>query len=155
MIFCPIGEKNYECLNAVNSTDYSVYRSLSGTSQKATWKPLVVRCVRADKRQKQLVSDFPWLGGVLVFREKAVDALKDMLETHGELLPIIIEDGVTLYIHNTFVLPNALDEERSTITRFEGTKRIMWIKKTVFHEDVVRGVDIFRLPTQIEWNICI
>jgi hypothetical protein len=142
-----MGKKDYECLNAVNRDDYEVLASLDGTPRKTTWKPIVVRCVRADKRQKQLVSDFPWLGGVLFFRERAVEVLKDMLEKNGELLPIITEDGVNLYVHNTFVLQNALDEDKSTITRF-ADNQLMWIKKEVFHEDAIREVDMFRLPSR-------
>ncbi|MDR1229936.1 MAG: hypothetical protein LBK61_00900 [Spirochaetaceae bacterium] len=146
MIFRPIGKKDYECLNAVNKDDYNVLASLDGTPRKTTWKPIVVRCVRADKRQKQLVSDFPWLGRVLYFRERAAEVLKDMLEENGEMLPIITEDGVNLYVHNTFVLPNVLDEEKTSFWRVEGIDRILGVKRPVFYEKVIRGIDMFRLP---------
>jgi hypothetical protein len=147
MVFDSIGVRDYECLIAVNSDDYAVFRSLDGTPRKATWRPIVIRCVRGDRRWKKRFSDFPWMtGGVLFFREKAAEVLKDILERNGELLPLVLEGGAKLYVHNTFVLPNALDEEKSTIIRFEGSNRIMWIRKAVFYENVVRGVDMFRLP---------
>jgi hypothetical protein len=102
MVFESTRTQDYECLNAVNTDDYEAFRSLDGTSRKETWKPIVVRCVRADKRHKKLFSDFPWLlGEGLCFREKAAEILKDMLEKHGELLPLITEDGENLYVHNT------------------------------------------------------
>jgi hypothetical protein len=148
MVFRPIVKKNYEWLNAVNDTDYKVFRSLDGTPRKATWKPIVVRCVRMDKRSKQLVSDFPWLPeGLLTFREKAMEVLKDMLKKYGELLPLVTEKGEILYLHNaTLVLPNALDEDKTVFYRVEGIDRILGVRKAVFREDVVRGVDMFRLP---------
>jgi hypothetical protein len=46
MVFDPIGKEGYECLIAVNTDDYRVFRSLDGMPRKATWNPIVVRCVR-------------------------------------------------------------------------------------------------------------
>ena len=146
MIFCPIVKKDYEWLNTIHNGDYEVFRSFDGAPRKMTWQPIVVRCVRADSQQKQLFSDFPWLGGVLVFRKKAMEVLRSILEQNGEILPLITEDGAELFVHNTQVLQNALDEENSTIVRFPGSTRIMRIKKIAFNDSVVRGLDMFRLP---------
>jgi hypothetical protein len=86
---------------------------------------------------------------VLTFRERAVEVLKDILEKYGELLPLITEDGEKLYVHNTFVLPNALDEEKTEFFRVDGIKRILGVTKAVFREDIVRGVDMFRVPPML------
>jgi hypothetical protein len=150
MVFDPTGKQDYECLIAVNDDDYKVFRSLDGTPRKAAWKPIVVRCVRGDRRWKKQFSDFPWnVGGLMFFREKAAEVLKDMLEKHGELLPLVLEDGEKLYVHNTSVLPNALDEERTEFLHIPGIDRVMGITKAVFREDIVRGVDMFRLPIEL------
>jgi hypothetical protein len=111
---------------------------------------MVVRCVRINKRSKQPVFDFPWLlGGGLCFREKVAEVLKDMLEKYGELLPLITEEGENLYVHNTSVLPNALDEERTEFLHIPGIDRVMGITKAVFRENIVRGVDMFRVPPML------
>jgi hypothetical protein len=151
MVFDSIGAQDYECLNAVNTDDYAVFRSLDGTPRKATWRPIVVRCVRGDRRWKNRFADFPSMpGGLLFLREKAAEVLKDMLEKFGELLPLVTEKGEVLYIHNTtFVLPNALDEEKAEFYRVDGIDRILGVRKPVFREDIVRGADLFRLPAEL------
>jgi hypothetical protein len=88
--------------------------------------------------------------GLLSFRERAVEVLKDMLEKYGELLPLVTEKGEVLYLHNpTLVLPNALDENKTVFYRVEGIDRILGVEKEVFYEDVVQGVDVFRLPVEL------
>lgn len=54
-------------------------------------------------------SDFPWLiDQALAMRRAAVDALQDMLSSHGEVLPLASDDGVELFVLNTIVI-DALD----------------------------------------------
>jgi hypothetical protein len=78
-------------------------------------------------------------------RRTAVDALRNLLEAHGEILPLATEDGVELFAFNACVI-DALDEPNSSLMKFPGTNRIMRIIKVAFVPTAVRGVDIFRLP---------
>jgi hypothetical protein len=106
-----------------------------------------MRRVRMDERSGFKPSDFPWLGSdVLVMRPRAVLALRPMLEAHGEILPLATDDDVKLFALNVTRVLDALDQEKSSILRIPGTNRIMDIKKAVFRDELLQGVDIFRLP---------
>jgi hypothetical protein len=78
-------------------------------------------------------------------RRHAVDALRDLLEANGEVLPLATEDGVALSAYKPQVI-DALDETRSTIARIPGTNKIMRIRRAVFIPSVLSGVDLFTLP---------
>jgi hypothetical protein len=78
-------------------------------------------------------------------RRRAVVALRDLLEAHGELLPLATMDGVALFALNARVI-DALDEAASTVLRFPSTGSIMRLKKVAFFPAAVEGVHIFRLP---------
>ena len=145
-IYQPLVSEGYEWVNASCDADYEVVRQLDGTSRVSTWKPIRVRRVNKDEGQAFKPSDFPWLGShALVMRGSAVSALRDLLETHGELLPLVTSDGVELFVYNVKTV-DALDEANSSLEKFPGTERIMLIKKVAFVASAIRGVEIFRIP---------
>lgn len=142
----PLVAEGYEWVNCCDDSDYEVFLTLDGSSQAAQWQPIKVRRVRADDRQDFKPSDFPWLGAhALVLRRKAVDVLREVLDAHGEVLPLVTEDATELLVFNARAVA-ALDEERSKIMSFPGTNRIMRIVKLALAESALRGVDLFRLP---------
>lgn len=145
-IFEPLVEEGYEWINCVDDTDYEVLATLNGSPRGMDWKPIAVNRVRADKHQDFKASDFPWLGShALVMRQSAVDALRNILEANGEVLPLSTTDCVDLYILNANVI-DALDEANSSLMMFPGTNRIMHIKKIAFVPSAIKGNDLFRLP---------
>ncbi len=135
----------YEIANTTSYEDSQILRSFDGSSRKDTWKPILMRLSRANKRQAGKPADLPCRYGSLVLRRSAVDALRDILDIHGELLPLGNEDGVELFVFNTRFMIDALDMERSEIERIEGTP-VVSIRKHVFIESLIRDVDIFRMP---------
>ena len=146
LIYQPHGGEGYEFLNCQNSDDYEVFHQLDGSPRADQWKPVEVLRVRADGGRKFNPSDFPWLfSDVLVMRRRAVDALRDILDAHGEILPLATDDDVELFAFNSLTV-DALDEARSTVERFPDSNEIMWIKKIAFIETAIHGLDIFRLP---------
>ena len=148
MIFEPLVAEGFEWVNACDDRDYEVFLSFDGEPRASAWKPIKVRRVRADERHAFEPSDFPWLGShALVMRRTAVEALLEILEAHGEILPLATDDGVALFVFNARVV-DALDEARSSLVRFPGTHRIMRIEKVAFVEAAVRDLDIFRLPNR-------
>jgi hypothetical protein len=145
-IYEPLVDEGYEWVNACDARDYEIFLALDGRPRGATWKPVRVRRVRSDERHAFNPSDFPWLGSdALVMRRAAVEALRDLLEAHGEILPLATDDGVELFVFNARAA-DALDEARSTVVRFPGTNRIMRIREIAFVPSVIEGIDIFRLP---------
>lgn len=144
--FEPMVMEGYEWLNCVSPADYELFASFDGKARATGWIPVSVRCVRADQRSEQLESDFPWLGAhVLVMRRQAVSALGDLLDAEGELLRLETDRGVELFAFNAQVR-DALDESRSSISRFPSSGRIMRIRSAVLRADALIDADIFRLP---------
>ena len=148
-IFDHIGARGYEIIHCPGGyDDWQTLGKLDGTPRLGTWKPVPVRRVRGSKREAFRASDLPYVGSALILRRSAVDALRDMLDAHGELLPLQDEGGVELYVFNVQDL-DALDEARSTINYVEGTNRICYVKKPVFVKSAVAGIDIFTLSRRL------
>jgi hypothetical protein len=144
--FEPMVREGYEWVNCVNQADYEVFAGLDGLPRRSTWTPIAVRRVRADENHECRPSDFPWLGSdALVMRPSAVEAMRDILDANGEVLPLLTDDGVELFVLNARVI-NALDEANSSLMKFPGTNRIMLIKTVAFVASRIEGVDLFRLP---------
>lgn len=146
--FEPIIEKDYECINAINSDDYEIFRNFNGGRLGRKWAPIMVRrgLHPLNAKLKAKESDFPWLAShALVLTKKAAMLLSDILSSNGELLPLLTEDGGELFVFNSRVV-DALDEEHSLIKRLTGSNKILLIKRAAFIDTLLQGVDIFRLP---------
>ncbi len=64
-------------------------------------------------------SDFARAGGAPAFNGRSLDALSDLLEGRGELLPLDVEDAdEEYYAFNCTRLSDALDEQRSEFAYF-------------------------------------
>lgn len=145
-IYEPLVAEGYEWVNTVQEDDYEAFLQFDGQPLASMWKPIAVRRVRADERQAFNASDFPWLGShALIMRRSAVDALRDILDANGEVLPLSTDDGVELSVLNVRIV-EALDEANSSLMKFPGTNRIMRIKKVAFVASKIEGIDLFRLP---------
>ncbi|MBN8211520.1 MAG: hypothetical protein J0M09_01210 [Xanthomonadales bacterium] len=145
-VYEPLVTNGYEWVNCANGEDYDVFNSFDGTARRKEWRPVLVRRVRADNAQDMKESDFPWLGSwALVMRKAAVDALRDILENNGEILPLQTDDGIELFVFNAQTI-DALDESKSNIMRLPNTNRIMLVKSPVFFENAIKDLDLFRLP---------
>ena len=146
IIYKPLIAYDHECINCLDDNDYEIFNKLDGSSKLDAWRPIRVDLGPADERQKGLPSDFPWLGShALVMRHKAVAILRDILDAHGELLPLVTDDGVELQAFNARTV-DALDQGRASVMRFPSSNRIMYIERVAFIEPAIRGLDIFRLP---------
>jgi hypothetical protein len=83
--------KGYEMLLPIDDDGFDRFARLNGKPQgPKKWKPIRVKRVRATRREGFKPSDAPFVfaSGVLVFRRSAVDALRDILDAYGELLPL-------------------------------------------------------------------
>lgn len=141
-----INADGYEIINTVHGyDDDEVLRNLCGPSRQHNWTPILVQRDRPTKRGACKEADIPYDHSVLILRPGAVEALQDVLDAHGEVLPLATNDGVELYVFNPRFVLDALDTERSEIERLPATTDF-WIGKFVFIEKVIRDIDIFRLP---------
>ncbi len=135
----------YESLECVDKDAwFDILLALDGSSRAANWKPFQVRRIQKSRRRPFRDSDSPYEGTyVLIFRRSAVDALCELLETHGELLPLEDEDGVELYLYNPRAI-DALDQVLSRGSRDEDG-RLRNAAIPVFVPARVEGVDIFKI----------
>ena len=144
-VFLPFVADGFEWVKCIDSRGEEPVLSFDGARLGGRWDPLRVRIIREDEGMEFATSDFPWWGAhALVMRSHAVDVLRDMLDSCGEVLPLRNGDGQGLYVFNASAV-DGLDEQRSCVLRF-GDGRIMHIEKPEFLVDVIAGLDLFRLP---------
>lgn len=137
------GSTGYEMLHCVESEGTFTLFELDGSPRADAWTPVRVRRVRPSKREGFRASDSPYFSSMgLVFRRSAVDALRDILDANGELLPLEDEEGVELFAYNVQAL-DALDHQLTQGSRYENG-RIKMASNHVFIPSIVDGVDIFR-----------
>lgn len=145
-IYTPLGLDGYELCHPVKQDDFETINvEVNGVSRQASWRPIPMRLVREDGKQKLAMSDSPWLGAhALIFRPNVVAALGQMLRENGELLPIECSEA-DLTIYNPTRVIDALNEAASSVLRFSGG-RIMMIQRYVFHIEVIGEIDVFKIP---------
>jgi hypothetical protein len=104
------------------------------------WKP-----VKVIGRVRKF-NDYPCIGSIPAFSQRAVDALRDLLEPNGELLPLISPLG-SYYAYNVTTVADVLDLEHSEI--HWGRKPIAFdIKRYVFRAEQLQMLSIFRIPEE-------
>lgn len=142
-----IGSTGYEILHCVDDDGYDRLFDLKSSSRSRAWEPIRVRRVRPSKREGFRASDSPWvcISSALVFRRSAVDALRDILEKDGELLPLEDEEGVELYAYNPRQI-DAIDQQLSDGPR-DAQGKLEGYGRHVFIPALVDGVDVFRLTS--------
>lgn len=146
IVYKPISSEGYEFCHPQDAEDFETFDlRIDGERRSDDWKPIPVRLVAEDEGRPLLESDSPWLGAhALVFRRRAIDVLGDLLETHGELLPLDCAEA-ELHVFNATKVIDALDAERSSVVRF-GEGRIMRVERYVFRPEALRGIHVFKIP---------
>ncbi|MDX2273167.1 MAG: hypothetical protein NW237_14630 [Cyanobacteriota bacterium] len=119
-----------------------VSKFLSGNPVLGIWEPVPVQLVSDLDKPPRLISDFPGLSGMPAFTEKAVEALGEVLEMNGELLPLESDNG-TFYLYNTTTIVDALDEEKSSLSKNQNGL-VYYIKKYYFIPQKVSQLTIFK-----------
>jgi hypothetical protein len=147
-------QEGYEWVVPVDDADFELFRTLAGSSQTATWKPVQMRLVKEDERGRPFQqSDIPWLGRhAPVLRERAAAALASVLLRDGELLPLECSEAA-LVLFNVTTVRDALDLDRSVVVRFPSSGRIMDVKSPVFRPDRLRGVRAFKVPELLRGSV--
>jgi hypothetical protein len=144
-IFDTLNANGYEIVTCGSYDDQQVLNHLDGSSRKDGWKPPRVQRVRPTRRSGNKPAELPYGHTGFFMRRSAVDALKDVLDAHGEVLPLATDDDVELFVLNVRGVLDALDMDRSEIHRIEGTAAVS-IRKHVFIESAIRSVEMFRIP---------
>lgn len=142
-IYERLNAKGYEIINTVNGYDDAKQLwTLHGVSRKHDWTPILVQRDRPTRRGACKTADLPYSGTGLIMRRSAVDALQDILDAHGEVLPLATNDGVELFVFNPRFVIDAIDKERSIYEQYPEANLIL-MNKYVFIEEMIRDIDIF------------
>ena len=146
-IYDTICADGFELCHPVDAGDWEHIRvHVNGEVRSRTWRPIPVRLIRENEGERLSRSDSPWLGShAPIFRASALDVLGDLLEPHGEFLPLSCPDA-RLWMFNATRVIDALDEEASSVVRFE-SGAIMMIDRPVFRLDRLADVHAFKIPS--------
>jgi hypothetical protein len=91
-------------------------------------------------------NDYPCISLLLpAFSQRACDALRDMLEPNGELLPLRSTVGVPYYFYNITTVVDALDAGGSDCFWFEEPIKAGQIDYFSFRRDKLKNLSIFRI----------
>ena len=144
-LYTPCGLDGYELCHPINQSDFETINTLvNGVPRASRWNPIAMRTILQDEGRTLLKSDSPWLGAhALMFKPRALTALAPLLDAYGELLPLLANEG-TISMYNPTRVLDALDESRSALHRFSDGS-IMMIQRYAFREEIIRGVDIFKI----------
>lgn len=136
----------YEFINTVHGyDDTQKIRGLYGPSRKDSWEPVLVRSDRVSRRTGFKVADLPFSYSALYLRPSAIAVLQDVLDAHGELLPLATVDGSEMYVFNPRFVLDAIDQERSTVEITPGNTAVR-IQKYVFKKSAIGDLEIFHDP---------
>lgn len=127
-----------------------VYHRFDGTPLRDVWLPLEIMAVDADDELAQL-GDHALLGTIPVFSESAVASLRDLLESHGELLALAYPRR-QYFAYNVTRVVDALDEGRSKLNRFS-SGRVMSVEEFAFDATALEGHVIFRIPQLLRASV--
>lgn len=146
-IFTIEAPEGFEWMLPVDDKDLEALL-FDGTPRGADWKPVLMEPLRVDEQGNPLQSsDFPSCSGadMLLCRERAVAALRDVFEAYGELLPLRCTDGLGLWCLNVTRLADALDEQGSKLLRTPGTGKIIRVSAPRFLTRKLAGTLLFKL----------
>ena len=135
----------YQDLTILNREEWNKYLfAFRGESQIDEWVPISVKYNPYTLDQSR--GDCTGTGGgrLLVLTEKAVEALQEVIDQTGELLPLDCEEEALWVFNVTNILEGALNLEQSVYSTIS-TGAISNIKKYVFYEDAVKNQYIFRM----------
>ena len=154
---------HYNYLEPIGETDPALGQKLMGTPYPKPWTPIPVRYAATWKDPHPAVDskgkpirfpeddlpkcDFPVLLGAepaAVFSDRALEVLLPLIEGSVEVLPLDCE-GDSLYLVNVIDVVDCLDENKSTAARISNGA-IAFITHHVFHEQLVAGKHMFKLP---------
>ncbi|WP_145391546.1 imm11 family protein [Stieleria neptunia] len=119
-------------------------------SDKLSWKP---RSLAKDWKPRTVVgrvrpfNDFPCIAlSIPAFSGRAVEAIRDLLEENGELLPVDFEGQCYFAYNVTTKLTDALDRKKSKIDWMPGKDATaLEVERYAFSPEKLRGQSIFRL----------
>ncbi len=143
-IFRVITDVNsFQSLQIEDSAIWNTDRlTFDGITKQISWEPPSVYVLRP----KNIRGNFFHLApGTFVLDHTAHEALRDILERCGELLPLPFEN-TTLWLFNVLQCLNVLNQERTKWVLGKTTGQRIRIEKYAFHPDRLIEAPVFKIP---------
>lgn len=136
----------YDNLTAEPEMGIEELQSFDGRSKKDQWIPRTF--VKLEPEKKLPLSNAPgFLAHIPIFDKKSVDLLNGYLKDAVEILPIQSKDG-EFYIINVINVLDCIDYEKSMYRTFPNSDRIMAFQSYAFKEEMLQGVNIFKIKDE-------
>lgn len=117
---------------------------MNGVSLAEGWHPLPVGFYR-DEDEHRVPGDLASpLNQCPIFSRRAIDVLRPVLESHGEILPLLCSEG-EYYAFNLLAVRDAVDPERAQFWRGK-TGVILEVLRYAFLSERLRDTWIFWTP---------
>jgi hypothetical protein len=141
-----VDSDSFATLEAIDEADSDLFiDGFDGTPMAETWRAPPVRFAPPRTHDGALKPDFASLfGAVPILSRKAVNALGEVLGSHGELLPLRLDDGYWAF--NVLSTIDLLDEQRSSGDWF-APGRLVTLRRLVARTPILEVLPpIFKLP---------
>ncbi len=141
-----MGQEGVELCQPCDSAGFkSIKLLINGLPKGEEWVPLTMELFHEDEGKALRYSSSPWLGShALILRPECFEVVGEDLKRRAELLSIDCPEA-EIYFCNPTNIANALDEQASTIKRFDGGG-IKFIETFCFNKEAVRNMHIFKIP---------
>ncbi len=136
--------EKYRPLTVARESDVRRLTDLHDRFVPKPWIPIPVEWLDEGDSASQPLVDFPTFGGVPAFSRRAVEQLRLLLESNGNILPLAMRNGDDFFSYQVTTIVDALDEDASDLARFS-TGRIMDVHRYVFKPDAI-STAIFKVP---------
>jgi len=143
--------KRYSTFSVEGQVPENFFWEFDGRSHAKDWKTITVSAADEDDAAVAL-PDFAFIGVLPAFNVPAVDVLLPVLRPNGELLPVRHRRAEYM-LYNVTRVADALDEESSVVKRFSGTGDVMKVEKFAFRPEVVRALEVFRIPQLLRGHV--
>ena len=150
-VYRPAPASGFSWVHPVDNTAAEQLDRISG-ERLTDWSPPLVKFLPSNDRHPETdrVPDVPWQGQhSLVFRERAFDLVRPIMEKWGQFLELRTEESnESLWIFNVCTVVDALDEGASNVLMYPDNVRIMSIPRWVFKPEALAPPVVFRIPKQ-------
>lgn len=138
----------YKMLVTVDKFNRDRLDEFIGESLKDKWVPLELKFLKEDQGEKlNKKCDSPaLLCGFIIFNQRAVDVLKDLMGDAVEILDVNVKDADDKYYAiNVIDVGDYLDYDKSEFDYFPGTNEIALIEKYAFNPEMIKNKHIFKI----------
>ena len=106
------------------------------------WTP---PAIRVDGKRKKVRDFVSWMTAAPVLSQKAVDCLRDLLQPHCEIMPLMVIRRKQFFAINVLTSTDCVDTVKSNILYADDDPgKVLSVKEVVFRDDVKLNVPIFK-----------